>query len=196
MWFVWFVDRTPGSPSLGARVYKGAMTSKTDAAGIVDRLEDEYRKTVEALRGALKEFLAGGPPPDPAARAAGAFAYPELRLHWPAGEPFPRIGRAYARIGAPGDYAITITRPALFRDYLIEQLTLLMQDFKVQVEVGRSRQEMPFPYVLDGQADVALADIGSAEIARHFPTTELAYVGDLVADIGQLGGREVPGDLG
>ena len=25
------------------------MTSKTDAAGIVDRLEDEYRKTVEAL---------------------------------------------------------------------------------------------------------------------------------------------------
>ena len=182
MWFVWFVDRTPGSPSLGARVYKGAMTSKTDAAGIVDRLEDEYRKTVEALRGALKDFLAGGPPPDPAARAAGAFAYPELRLHWPAGEPFPRIGRAYARIGAPGDYAITITRPALFRDYLIEQLTLLMQDFKVQVEVGRSRQEMPFPYVLDGQADAALADIGSSEIARHFPTTELAFIGDEIAD--------------
>jgi len=158
------------------------MTSKTDAAGIVDRLEDEYRKTVEALRGALKEFLAGGPPPDPAVRAAGAFTYPELRLHWPAGEPFPRIGRAYARIGAPGHYAITVTRPALFRAYLIEQLSLLMQDFKVEIEVGRSRQEMPFPYVLDGQADAALADIGSAEIARHFPTTELAFIGDEIVD--------------
>ena len=66
------------------------MTSKTDAAGIVDRLEDEYRKTVEALRGALKEFLAGGPPPDPALRREGAFCYPELRLNWPAGQPFPR----------------------------------------------------------------------------------------------------------
>ena len=158
------------------------MTSKTDAAGIVDRLEDEYRKTVEALRGALKEFLAGGPPPDPAVRAAGAFAYPELRLHWPAGEPFPRIGRAYARIGAPGHYAITVTKPALFRAYLIEQLSLLMQDFRVEIEVGRSNQEMPFPYVLDGQADAALADIGSAEIARHFPTTELAFIGDEIVD--------------
>ncbi|MGZ3403345.1 MAG: AMP nucleosidase, partial [Phenylobacterium sp.] len=158
------------------------MTSKTEAAGIVDRLEDEYRKTVEALRGALKSFLAGGPPPDPAVRAAGAFAYPELRLHWPMGEPYPRISRAYARIGAPGHYAVTVTKPALFRDYLIEQLTLLMSDFKVEVEVGRSTQEMPFPYVLDGQADAALADIGSAEIARHFPTTELAFIGDEIAD--------------
>jgi AMP nucleosidase len=157
------------------------MTAKTDAAGIVDRLEQEYRKTVEALRGALKDFIAGGPPPDPALRAAGAFSYPELRLYWPAGQPFPRIGRAYARIGQPGHYAMTVTRPDLFRDYLIEQLSLVMQDFKVEIDVGRSRQEMPFPYVLDAQA-AAMADIGSAEIARHFPTTELAFIGDEIVD--------------
>jgi AMP nucleosidase len=158
------------------------MTSKTDAAAIVDRLEHEYRTTVEALRGALKEFLAGGPPPDPALRRAGAFTYPELRLHWAAGQPFPRIGRAFARIGTPGHYSITVTRPDLFRDYLIEQLSLLQQDFAVDIDVGRSAQEMPFPYVLDGQADIALADIGSAEIARYFPTTELAQIGDEIAD--------------
>ena len=158
------------------------MTAKTDAAGIVDRLEDEYGRTVEALRGALRAFLAGGPPPDPGLRASGAFNYPELRLHWPAGQAFPRIGRAYARIGAPGHYAVTVTRPHLYRDYLIEQLGLLAQDFRVDIEVGRSTQEMPFPYVLDGQADVALADIGSAEIARHFPTTELAFIGDEIVD--------------
>ncbi len=158
------------------------MTSKTDAAGIVDRLESEYAKTVDALRGALKDFLAGGPPPDPTLRSNGAFAYPELRLHWPPGQPFPRTSRAYARIGAPGHYAVTVTRPAMFRDYLIEQLSLLMDDFNVEIEVGRSRQEMPFPYVLDGHADAALADMGSAEIARHFPTTELAFIGDEVAD--------------
>ena len=34
------------------------MKEKTDAAGIVDRLEHEYRTSVEALRGALKDFLA------------------------------------------------------------------------------------------------------------------------------------------
>lgn len=157
------------------------MTSKIDAAGIVDRLEHEYRTTVANLRAALNDFIAGGPPPDPAVRAAGAFSYPELRLYWPAGQPFPRIGRAYARIGQPGHYAVTVTRPHLFRDYLIEQLSLLMQDFEVEVEVGRSQQEMPFPYVLDAQA-AAIADIGSAAIARHFPTTELAHIGDEIVD--------------
>ncbi|MGH6644482.1 MAG: AMP nucleosidase, partial [Bradyrhizobium sp.] len=157
------------------------MKAKTDAAGIVDRLEQEYRTTVANLRNALKDFIAGGPPPDKARRINGDFSYPELRLYWPAGEPFPRIGRAYARIGQPGHYAITITRPHLFRDYLIEQLSLLMQDFKVEIEVARSKQEMPFPYVLDAQA-AELADVSTAEIARHFPTTELAFIGDEIVD--------------
>ena len=158
------------------------MKTKNDAAGIVDRLEIEYDRTVDALRSALKTFLDGGPPPDPALREAGAFSYPELRLNWPAGSAFPRISRAYARIGMPGRYAITITRPRLYRDYLVEQLSLLAEDFEVEIEVGRSHQEMPFPYVLDGQAAIAMADIGSAEIARHFPTTELAFIGDEIAD--------------
>jgi AMP nucleosidase len=81
----------------------------------------------------------------------------------------------------PGDYAVTVTRPALFRDYLVEQLTLLIQDFEVEVEVARSTQEIPFPYVLDA-ADFPAADISAAQIARHFPTTELAHIGDEIAD--------------
>jgi len=158
------------------------MTFQSSAADIVDRLDAEYRSSVTALREALKLFMAGGPPPDPALRRDGAFAYPELRLAWPPGKPYPRIGRAYARMSQPGRYAVTVTRPDLYRDYLVEQLSLLMQDFEVDIEVGRSHQEIPFPYVLDGAADVALADIGSTEIARYFPTTELAFIGDEVPD--------------
>jgi len=158
------------------------MSIEKEAAAIVERLDAEYRATVEALRAALKIFLAGGPPPDPSARASGAFAYPELRLTWPPGEIHPRLGRAYARLSQPGDYAVTVTRPDLYRDYLIEQISLLMTDFNVTLEVGRSKQEMPFPYVLDGAVDIAMADIGSADIARHFPTTELAHIGDEIAD--------------
>ena len=153
----------------------------TDAAGIVDRLETEYRDRVGALRTALKAFLAGGPAPDPAARRDGAYVYPELRLNWPSGRPYPRISRAFARIGLPGRYAVTVTRPDLYRDYLIEQLSLLQQDFGAELSVGPSTQEIPFPYVLD-PADVAKADVSAAEIARHFPTTELAHIGDEVAD--------------
>jgi len=158
------------------------MSPRTDAARIVDRLEHEYAASVAGLRAALRAFLNGGPPPAPELRAEGAFAYPELRLTWRGGEPFPRTSRAFARIAAPGRYAVTVTRPDLFRSYLVEQLSLLQQDFAVELEVGRSDQEMPFPYVLEGSPDLALAEYSSAEIARHFPTTELAYIGDEVAD--------------
>jgi AMP nucleosidase len=158
------------------------MSAKADAARIVDQLEHEYRASVEALRQALREFLAGGPPPNPDARKGGAFVYPELRLAWSQGQPFPRISRAFARIGQPGRYASTVTRPDLFRSYLTEQLSLLLQDFEVAVEVGRSSQEIPYPYVLDGSTEAALAELGSAEIARYFPTTELAHIGDEIAD--------------
>ena len=166
----------------------------TQAAGIVDRLETEYRQSVESLRTALKTFLAGGPPPDPAVRRGGAYVYPELRLTWPPGKPFPRISRAYARIAAPGRYAVTVTRPELYRDYLIEQLSLLQEDFEVELEVGRSNQEIPFPYVLDA-ADLAMADIGSVEIARYFPTTELAFIGDEIADGAWVGLNDEPRPL-
>jgi len=171
------------------------MLKKMDAAGIVDRLEDEYRTSVDALRRALKEFLAGGPPPDPVARRAGAYVYPELQLNWPVGKPYPRISRAFARIGLPGRYAVTVTRPDLFRPYLIEQLSLLQRDFDVELDVGRSRQEIPFPYVLDGARDIALADIGAAEIARHFPSTELAHIGDEIADGAWMAPDEGPRPL-
>ncbi|HET6970527.1 MAG TPA: AMP nucleosidase, partial [Phenylobacterium sp.] len=154
---------------------------KTEAAGIVDRLETEYRQSVDSLRTALKTFLKGGSPPDPSVRRSGAFVYPELHLTWPEGLAYPRTSRAYARIPAPGRYAVTVTRPDLYRDYLVEQLSLLQEDFEIQLGVGRSRQEIPFPYVLD-PADVAMADVSSVEIARHFPTTELADIGDEIAD--------------
>ncbi len=158
------------------------MSANSDAARIVDQLDHEYRASVEALRAALRAFLDGGPPPNPDARKGGAFVYPELRLTWPPGQSFPRTSRAFARLASPGRYAVTVTRPDLFRPYLTEQLSLLLQDFAVEIEVGRSSQEIPYPYVLDGSPDRALAEYGSSEIARHFPTTELAHIGDEVAD--------------
>ena len=171
------------------------MNAKTEAVRIVDQLEAAYRESVEALREALRRFLAGGRPPRIETRRAGAFAYPELRLIWASGQPFPRTSRAFARIGSPGRYSVTVTRPDLFRGYLTEQLTLLLQDFQVQLEVARSTQEIPFPYVLEGSPDLSLSDHRTTEIARHFPTTELAYIGDEVADGAWIAGPDAPRPL-
>jgi len=163
------------------------MITHTGAAAVVEQLEEEFRRSTEALKNALKAFLDTGQPPDPALRP-DLFAYPELRLTWQGGSP-PRLARAYARFSQAGVYATTITRPDLFKDYLTEQLTLLMTDFEVEAVVGRSRQEIPFPYVLDG-ADITLADVTAAELARHFPSTELSQIGDEVVDGGWSAGPD------
>ena len=157
------------------------MSSKTKAAAVVARLTTDYHQSVEALRGALKAFMDTGALPDPKLRATHAFAYPKLVLTYRSAGPPPKLPRSFARFSRPGVYATTITRPDIFGPYLTQQLTLLMDDFEVEAEVVRSEQEIPFPYVLDA-ADMAKADVTSTEIARHFPTTELAIIGDEVAD--------------
>ncbi|HUO12525.1 MAG TPA: AMP nucleosidase, partial [Caulobacteraceae bacterium] len=157
------------------------MSKRQAAAEIVARLDADYRRAADALRTALVVFMQGGAPPDPTPRAERAFAYPELRIDYRPTVPPPRLARAYARFSTPGVYAVTVTRPDLFADYLTEQLALIMSDFEVEVSVGRSSQEIPFPYVLDG-AEAAAADVSAAEIARWFPATELAHIGDEVVD--------------
>jgi len=157
------------------------MGANSRAIALVDELDAEYRRSVEALRTALRAFLARGVAPDPGVRAAGAFVYPALSLTWAGAAPAPRLPRAFARFSQSGTYRATITRPDLFRDYLIEQLSLILADFEVNAEVSRSSQEIPYPYILDGSELVDI-EISASEIARHFPSTELALIGDEVAD--------------
>lgn len=158
------------------------MTHSPTVEAAVDRLQVLYEDSVGNLRRALADFLERGVRPDPRARAEGAFAYPELRLTWSAEQPRPRLDRAFARLSRPGVYATTFTRPEIFRAYLTEQLELLERDYAAGFTVEKSRQEMPYPYVLDGAEGVALDGAVAAELARWFPSTELAYIGDEAAD--------------
>jgi len=145
----------------------------------VDRLESLHTEAVVALRAALDRVLAGGVPPDAAERAL--FHYPELRLHYaPAEAGPPRTRRAWAKFQTAGTYATTVTQPGAFRTYLLEQLRPLMGEFGATVEVGVSRQEIPYPYVLDRAPEAG--DGTGALLARHFPTPSLTEVGDEVAD--------------
>jgi AMP nucleosidase len=169
-----------GKPS-GAALERG-MGNPSSAAAIVERLKAEYQRSVTNLRNDLRAYFATRQPPDPTIRAGRAYVYPALRLTYAAKGPPPRLARAFARFSQDGVYATTITRPDLFQAYLTEQLSLLLADFDVEVEVLRSDQEIPFPYVLDGSVDLGSTGATAAEIAKHFPSTELASIGDEIAD--------------
>ncbi len=132
------------------------------------------------LRTAILAYIKDGTRPDPAARSDGRFAYPEIRVHYRGSDGTPAPTRSFGRLTEPGHYATSVTRPRLFADYLTEQLDLLIADYDVEVDVGPGRQEIPFPYVLD--ADMDLDSVTPTELARWFPATELAHIGDEIAD--------------
>ena len=157
------------------------MTEQMNASAALDRLETLYTQSVANLRDAVKTFLDTGERVDAEARAKGIFSYPELRISWFGDRPANLATRAYARLSRQGVYSTTVTRPDLYRPYLIEQLTLLEQDYGATFEVEPSEQEIPFPYVLDG-SDVVLDRSMTAAIARWFPTTDLAHIGDEISD--------------
>ncbi|HEY0113220.1 MAG TPA: AMP nucleosidase [Allosphingosinicella sp.] len=149
---------------------------------IIEQLCDMFDESVAALRSALARYLMRGERPDPEARANGLFAYPELRIDYSSELPAKFPPRAFARLNQPGRYAISIARPRHFRKYLREQLEYLVRDYQVDISVGRSASEIPYPYVLDGTDDLRLDEVKAADLARWFPTTELAHIGDEVAD--------------
>jgi AMP nucleosidase len=120
--------------------------------------------------------------PPPEAKSDRRYCYPELRITHNAETDAPPPGRSFARLSKPGLYVTTVTRPGMFADYLSEQIDLLVRDYGVAVETGISDQQIPFPYVLDGLDISALDGTPPTELARHFPATELAEIGDEIAD--------------
>jgi AMP nucleosidase len=163
-----------------------------NSATVIEDLTALYESAVERLRADILDYVRSGTPPPPERRTDGSYCYPELRVRYGGGPPPSDRTRAFGRLHQPGIYATTVTRPELYAGYLTEQIDLLIGDFDVAIETGRSRQEIPFPYVLDGQHGAGLAGVSPNELARHFPTTELALIGDELADCIELGDPAQP----
>jgi AMP nucleosidase len=153
-----------------------------DTPKILEELKRHYQEAVSTLRGDVIAFGRDGAIPSHHKREDGSYAYPQITLHYSGTSNPSDRSRAFGRLETAGTYTTTITRPDLFADYLAEQLDLIAQEYDIAITVTRSRQEIPFPYVLDGAAGAAMAGIAPQEIAQHFPSTDLALIGDELAD--------------
>ncbi len=149
---------------------------------IINQLVAEYEASVKRLQSALSAYLKSRIPPGADQRARNDFCYPELIITYSGKTRETKSNLAFGKLEKVGTYRTTFTKPDLFADYIGEQLDLLNEQYELEVSVGRSRQEIPFPYVLDGSADLELGSVSPSELARHFPTTELADIGDEIAD--------------
>ena len=151
------------------RARSSAPATPADA---VDRLARLYDEAAQALRSAVEQFLKTGEPPSAATRAL--FRYPELRLIYEPSGPPPPTPRAYAKFSEAGVYAITVTQPADFRAYLLEQLEPLATEYGAQIEVGVGDQEIPYPYVIESGDELTRGGADAGELARYFPIPSLA----------------------
>jgi len=94
----------------------------SDAGEAVDALIDAYDTATNWLRDHFDAIMSGTPP-------AGKFRvyYPEISLTVLS---YAKVDSrlSFGHVSEPGRYATNITRPDLFRDYLTEQLDLLIKN--------------------------------------------------------------------
>ncbi len=146
----------------------------TDPAAAVDRLEELYTKATAFLADHFSATVTRGKP-----HTRIRAYYPEIRLtvtsHTKADS---RL--SFGHVASPGTYATTVTRPDLFRNYLIQQLTLLMENHGVPVHIGPSDTPIPVHFAVAGNPAVSVPQEGVLEFSLRdvFDVPDLATTND------------------
>lgn len=146
----------------------------TDATAAVDRLTELYAGAVDFLRTHFEAAMAETPP-DTRIRAF----YPEVRFTTSS---YAQVDTrlSFGHVSGPGTYAATITRPDLFRDYLIQQVGLLLKNHGQPVQVGPSDTPIPIHFAMTAETGVAVPQDGAADFTLRdiFDVPDLSTTND------------------
>jgi AMP nucleosidase len=148
----------------------------------VARLEEIYERNTAFLRERLQKYLGGSQLATPV-RATYPFVRIVTGTH-------ARIDSrlSYGFVSGPGVHETTITRPDLFRDYLIEQIGLLMENHAEPVEIGESGEPIPIHFAfrrdINIETEALRRDRPAAEqpLRDLFDTPDLAAMDDSIAN--------------
>ncbi|MDB4198335.1 AMP nucleosidase, partial [Ascidiaceihabitans sp.] len=145
-----------------------------DAASAVAQLEKLYTEASEFLCGAFTTAMVNGAPEG----RIRAF-YPEVRITTTS---FAKIDTrlAFGHVSSPGTYAATITRPDLFRDYLIQQIGLLIENHKTSVQVIYSTTPIPVHFAVASDPSITVPQDGAADFTLRdfFDVPDLSTTND------------------
>ncbi|PVA10788.1 AMP nucleosidase [Pelagivirga sediminicola] len=159
----------------------------SDAEAAVDHLCDLYRISVDFLRDAFVAAMAG-PVPEQRIRAF----YPEIRLTTSS---FAQVDSrlAFGHVSGPGTHATTVTRPDLFRNYLVQQIALLIDNHGVPIQIGASDTAMPVHFAVAQDARMTVPHEGAASFTLRdvFDVPDLGTTNDDV--INGVAGRAADG---
>ena len=146
----------------------------TDAAEAVACLEELYATATLYLGQAFSDAVTNGKP-DARVRAY----YPEIRLTVTSHDKIDsRL--SFGHVSHPGTYATTITRPDLFRNYLIQQISLLMENHGVSVQIAYSDTPIPLHFAVANNPDMTVPHQGVLDFTLRdvFDVPDLSTTND------------------
>ncbi len=151
-----------------------APQSFTDAKAAVAQLERLYAQATDFLLAQFSEAMRNGTPRN----RCRAF-YPEIRLTTSS---FAQVDTrlSFGHVSVPGTYAATITRPDLFRNYLTQQIALLIRNHSQPVTIRVSDTPIPLHFAVTGQPDITVPQDGAAAftLRDYFDVPDLATTND------------------
>ncbi|OOY32112.1 AMP nucleosidase [Thioclava sp. F36-6] len=151
-----------------------AAETFTDAAEAVARLEALYDEATAFLLEKFNETLESK-----TARNRFRAFYPEVRIsvssHIKADS---RL--SFGHVALPGTYTATITRPDLFRNYLTQQLGLLIKNHNIPVTIGPSDTPIPVHFAVAAHPEVTVPQEGVLDFSLRdvFDVPDLAGMND------------------
>ncbi len=145
-----------------------------DAAAAVARLEELYDIATAFLRTSFQKAMDDNYP-----TARFRAFYPEIRLTTTS---YAQVDTrlSFGHVSAPGTYASTITRPDLFRHYLIQQIGLLIENHDTPVQIGVSDTPIPVHFAVAGDQTISIPQDGAADFTLRdfFDVPDLATTND------------------
>jgi AMP nucleosidase len=153
-----------------------------DATQAVDRLLEIYERNTAFLRTRFEAY-ANGEQLEARVRAT----YPFVRITTGT---FTRLDSrlSFGFVAGPGVYETTVTRPDLFRPYLIDQIGLLIENHGVPIEVGESDEPIPIHFAyrrdINVAAAIAMSDRTPSDrpLRDFFDAPDLGAMDDAIAD--------------
>lgn len=148
----------------------------------VDRLQSLYDEATGFLVARFSSAVTEG---RPAARFR-AF-YPEIRLSVTS---FLKADSrlSFGHVTQPGTYSTTVTRPDLFRNYLEQQIDLLMKSHGVPVTIGVSTTPIPVHFAVAGHPDLNVPQEGVLDFSLRdiFDVPDLSTTNDDIVNGARL----------
>ncbi len=145
-----------------------------DAA--IARLTELYTSAHKLISERFERYLKGEAPDH-----ANAPVYPYLCAEVSAEATTQTSKLALGGIASTSIHGSTITQPALFGDYLREQLKYIMDNFGARIFVGNSFSPIPLAYVLE-RATAELSQDQRNALQQHFYTPNLLATNDDIVD--------------